>query len=186
MTPYPLSWPEILPRTNLRASSSFKTSLSQALQNVEGSLRLFGRDTRCPVTNVVQSSNVSIGVNKPSDPGVAVWFTWDGAQRVIAVDRYPTPAENLQAIHYILEARRTELRHGGLHIVRQTFKGFIALPAPKMRNWRDVLGFGPEAVTAEMVKNQYRKTAKDLHEKGASESDFVELNMARDTALESL
>lgn len=33
---------------------------------------------------------------------------------------------------------RTEMRHGGLHIVRQTFKGFVALPAPPGKKpWRE-------------------------------------------------
>jgi hypothetical protein len=60
-------------------------------------------------------------VTSPADPGVAVWFTWDGMQVCIAVDRYQKVASNLQAIHHIIEARRVELRHGTLALVRASF-----------------------------------------------------------------
>ena len=141
MTPvaYPLCWPESLPRNAVRVKSSFNTTLVRALDNVETSLHLFGKDSGRSVAGVVLSSNVTIGVPRPDDPGIAAWFEWDGAQRCIAVDRYRTPAENLQAVHHILEARRTEMRHGGLTIVRQTFKGFLALPAAGP-SWRQLDG----------------------------------------------
>jgi cold shock CspA family protein len=128
---YPLTWPDGLPRTERHQKSQFKTGLSAALKNVQESLRLFGVDTDKPVTDIILSSNVGgLDFGQPDDPGVAAWFTWDGQQRCVAVDRYPKAEDNLQAIHHVLEARRTEMRHGGLHIVRQTFKGFTALPAP--------------------------------------------------------
>jgi hypothetical protein len=151
---YPLVWPDGLPRTERKASSQFRTSLSSALNNVAKSLELFGQDSGKRVTDVVLSSNVAgLSMKAPDDSGVAAWFTWDGAQRCIAVDRYPKTEDNLQAIHHILEARRTEMRHGGLHIVRQTFKGFVALPAPAdAKPWRDVLGLRP------IVKRQKQPT----------------------------
>ena len=48
----------------------------------------------------------------------------------IPVDRYNSVEANLQAIHHIIEARRVELRHGTLALVRASFTGFKALPAP--------------------------------------------------------
>jgi hypothetical protein len=182
---YPLSWPEGLPRTERKASSQFRTSLSGALKNVRSSLEAFGRDSGKSVSEIVISSNVTLGQDRPSDPGVAVWFTWDGQQRCIAVDRYPKPEDNLQAIHHVLEARRTEMRHGGLHVVRQTFKGFTALPAPADRkSWREVLGFtdltapvgGPAAIDA-----RYRELASKLHpdKPGGDGEKMAELNRAR-------
>ena len=129
---------------------------------MKGSLELFAKD----------SGN--------ADTGVAAWFTWDGEQRCIAVDRYPKPEDNLQAIHHIIEARRTEMRHGGLHIVRQTFKGFTALPAPPgQRGWREVLGLkGP--VNAAQIDAAYRERAASAHpDKGGSTEAMAELNRAR-------
>jgi hypothetical protein len=185
---YPLQWPEGLPRTERRATSQFKTSLAGALDNVRKSIEAFGRDSGKPVTGIVLSSNVTLGVNSPADPGVAAWFVWDGDQRCIAVDRYPKVQDNLQAIHHIVEARRTEMRHGGLHIVRQTFKGFVALPAPASHDWRKVLDFAPgEPVTAAKIDARYRELAASRHpDAGGSAEKMAELNVARDLAKKAL
>ena len=127
---YPLHWPTELPRSKSRGRSPLKVSLSRAVADLQDSLRLFGADTGMPVRHVVISSNVTLGAARPSDPGVAVYFEWDGAQRCIAVDHFPKPEDNVRAIYYVLEARRQEMRYGGLHIVRAAFRGFSALPRP--------------------------------------------------------
>lgn len=185
---FPLHWPEALPRTERKASSAFKTGLSAALKNVKGSLELFGRDSNKPVTEIVLSSNVGgIDPGTIKDTGVAAWFTWDGEQRCIAVDRYPKVEDNLQAIHHIIEARRTEMRHGGLHIVRQTFKGFVALPAPPgQKSWREVLGLtGP--VTKADIDAAYRALAATAHpDTGGTTDAMAELNRARALAKASI
>lgn len=187
--PYPLAWPDGMARTSAtgRKRSTFKTTLAGAVKNVADSLRLFGADSGQPVTNVVATTNVGgidLGTKGGADPGVAVWFDWDGAQRCIAVDRYPTPAENLQAIHHILEARRTEVRHGGLVIARSAFRGFVALPAPpgKQSAWQ-VLGVQQNATAAE-IEAAYREKAKKAHpDAGGSNAAMVALNRARAEAL---
>lgn len=182
---YPLAWPEGLPRTERLVSSQFRTSLSGALKNVRESLRLFATDSGKQVSDIVLSSNVGgLDPGQPDDPGVAAWFTWDGQQRCIAVDRYPKVEDNLQAIHHIIEARRTEMRHGGLHIVRQTFKGFTALPAPPgRRSWREVLSLTAANVSAKDVDEAYRRKAAEAHpDKGGSHEKMAELNAARNEA----
>lgn len=182
--PYPLVWPEGLPRTERKAASQFRTSLSAAINNVRKSLAAFGNDTGKAVSEVAVTSNVGgIAFEGPKDTGVAIWFEWEGAQRCIAVDRYPKVEDNLQAIHHILEARRTEMRHGGLHIVRQTFKGFVALPAPEgAKGWREMLGLeGP--VTAADIDRAYREKAALAHpDKGGSTEAMTALNRARQDA----
>jgi hypothetical protein len=181
---YPLVWPDGLPRSDRPQSSQFKTGLSQALKNVQESLRLFGTDTGKPVADIILSSNVGgLDPGQPEDPGVAAWFMWEGQQRCVAVDRYKKVEENLQAIHHVLEARRTEMRHGGLHIVRQTFKGFTSLPAPPgKKGWRQVLNFPPNSpVTPTGIDERYRELAKRLHP-DTSDGDhgkMSELNAAR-------
>lgn len=183
---HPLQWPDGLPRTEKPAASQFKTSLAGALDNVKKSLEAFGRDSGKAVAGIVLSSNVTLGVSNPPDPGVAAWFVWDGEQRCIAVDRYPKVQDNLQAIHHIIEARRTEMRHGGLHIVRQTFKGFVALPAPpNSRGWRDVLGFSADAKVILLdIDRAFRARSLDVHpdRPGGSADAMAELNRARDEA----
>lgn len=188
--PFPLSWPDGLPRTERHVSSQFRTTLSGALKNVRESLRLFGVDSGKPVAEVVLSSNVGgLEVDRRlDDPGVAAWFDWDGSQRCIAVDRYPKAEDNLQAIHHILEARRTEMRHGGLHIVRQTFRGFTALPAPPGRKpWREVLGLPPGPLTKPDIVGAYRRAAEKAHpDKGGSHEAMSALNAARDEGLKAI
>lgn len=189
-TPYPLAWPEGMPRAKAREVGRFKTTLSNAMTNVETSLRLFGSDSGRPVRNVVISSNVTLGANKPADPGVAIWFEWDGLSLCFPVDRYQTVAANLQAIHHIIEARRVELRHGTLALVRATFQGFkAALPSPgAKRPWREVLGFAPNhSPSRDAIQRRYLEQAPHRHpDTGGSHEQMAELNAARDEALREI
>jgi len=153
---FPLQWPSMFPRARVREKGAFKSTLPAALENVRDSLRKFAGDSGKKLEGLVMSSNVTLGAQRPADPGVAVWFTWDGLSVCIAVDRYLTVEANLQAIHHIIEARRVELRHGTLALVRATFAGFLALPAPAGADWPDVLGV-PRTSRREEVKTAYSK-----------------------------
>src|SRR4028119_2360758 len=113
-TAYPLTWPSQFPRARSRENGAFKTPPETAIKNVQKSLELFAKDSGKKLEGLVISSNVTLGQSKPADPGVSVWFTWDGLQVCVPVDRYHTVASNLQAFHHIIEARRVELRHGTL------------------------------------------------------------------------
>ncbi len=187
-TAFPLTWPATMPRTKTPVKSQFRTSLNGALNNVRDSLFAFSRDSGKKIDGLVISSNVTLGEQKPADPGVAVWFTWDGLSVCIAVDRYPKVEDNLQAIHHVIEARRTELRHGGLHIVRATFTGFAALPSPGGKKpWRDVLQFNSGPVSREQVETAYRQAAKKAHpDAGGSTAAMAELNAAKAEVLKEI
>jgi hypothetical protein len=182
---YPLQWPDHIERSKGRETGKFKTSLAGAKKNVLDSLRRFAVDSGKKIENPVISSNVTLSTENPSDPGVAVWFVWDGIQVSIPVDRYSSVAANLQAIHHVIEARRTELRHGTLALVRATFKGFQALPSPgktSKRPWWVVFDL-PENCTKAEAQNAYREKAKTAHpDRGGSQSAMAELNIARDEA----
>jgi DnaJ domain len=186
-TAFPLSWPRQFPRARMpRDKGAFKTTLAGALGNVQDSLRRFAADSNKKLEGLVISSNVTLGVQRPEDPGVAVWFTWDGMQVCVAVDRYASVESNLQAIHHIIEARRVELRHGTLALVRATFTGFLALPAPERRDWWTVLGVGREA-TEQAIQTAYKKLAAQHHpDRGGDPAKMAELNAARDEALKEL
>jgi hypothetical protein len=186
-TAYPLTWPPGFPRTQRREPGKFKTSLEAALKNVESSLRLFGTDSRKPIAGLVISSNYTLGSRSPADPGVAVYFTWDGLQVCIPVDRYASLAANLQAIHHIVEARRVELRHGTLALVRATFQGFAALPAPDgHRHWSGVLAL-PRNASRDAIEAAYRDKSKRAHpDAGGSTAAMTELTAARDAALKEI
>lgn len=185
MEAYPLHWPQGYPRTERKSDSKFKTSLSAALKNVNNSLQLFGSDSGKRVTDVIVSSNVTLGMQNPKESGVSIWFKWDDSTLCIAIDRYAKVEDNLQAIHHIIEARRTELRHGGLHIVRQTFRGFKALPeSASKKEWHQVLGVDKTA-SEEQIKSSYKKKAKEVHPDvpGGSNALFQELQQAYEVAL---
>lgn len=182
---YPLHWPPGFPRQATREYGRFKSSFNSARDNVETSLRKFATDSRKVVSNLVLSSNQTIGGAAPRDPGVAVWFMWDNMQVCIPVDRYASVAANLQAIHHIIEARRVELRHGTLALVRATFTGFQALPAPKGKHWRDILALPTDMRgTPKEIEDAFRRLAVVRHpDKGGSAEAMAELNNARETAL---
>ncbi|MBA3597501.1 MAG: J domain-containing protein [Methylibium sp.] len=180
---YPLTWPPQFPRAKSRERGAFKTSLAGALKNVEDSLRRFAADSGKKLDGIVMSSNVTLGMSRPADSGVAVWFVWDGLQLCIPVDRYETVESNLQAIHHILEARRVELRHGTLALVRATFTGFLSLPAPAGMDWWEVLGVVRDACQGE-IRTAYRRLASEHHpDRGGSAERMAEVNEAYRRAL---
>lgn len=191
---FPLHWPDSIPRhSGKREAGQFRTGLNAALENARKSLIAFGRETGASIDpeTIIFSSNVGgLGSGAPKDPGIALWFQWDGAMRCIPIDRYSKPEANLQAIHHIIEADRTKLRHGSIAIVRAAYSGFIALPSPggRKRAWREVLGFPPSSkpVHAE-VDARYRALAKKHHpDAGGSAAAMAELNAARDEALKEI
>lgn len=184
---YPITWPREFPRTPRRMPGKFQTSLAASLKNVEDSLRKFSTDSGKKIESLVISSNVTLGQQRPADPAVAVWFHWDGLQVCIPVDRYDKVEHNLQAIHHIIEARRTELRHGGLSIVRATFTGFKALPAPgksSVEGWRTVMEFDPGSTPTRLVLDgRYKQLRSSRHpDKGGSAEAFNALQAAYEQA----
>jgi hypothetical protein len=181
---YPLHWPPGFPRTKYAEAGRFKVSHDAALANVVRSLNLFAKDSCKVISEAILSSNMSLLDRQPVDAGVAVWFRWDGLQLCIPSDRYLSAAANLQAVHHIIEARRIELRHGSLHLVRASFAGFRALPAPKGKHWREVLRLQDVAKPgADAIEKAYRALAADRHpDNGGSHDAMADLNAARDTA----
>src|SRR5687768_15615461 len=181
LTSYPLAWPKDFPRTKWPEPGRFRTSFAAALKNVEDSLKLFAHDSQRDLRGVVISSNRTLKDRYPEDAGAAIWFQWDGLQVSIPIDRYNTVEANLQAIHKILEAKRIELRHGTLEIVRAGFKGFL-LAAPTGRRWWEVLGVSEHA-SEEEKRDAYRRLASAHHpDKGGSAEAMAEINAAWERA----
>lgn len=175
---YPLHWPFGFPRTKNPGRSQFRTNAHDALGNVTRSLKAFAKESGRDIVNLIVSSNVTMMNEEPKDGAVAIYFRWDNMDVCIAVDRYLYPKENLQAIHHVIEAERTKLRHGGLNIVRSAFRGYAALPPPKgpdgqlARPWWDVLGL-PEGATLQQAEDAYRREVKEHHpDRGGDPAKF--------------
>src|SRR3546814_21100409 len=80
---------------------------------------------------------------------------------------------------------RTELRHGGLNIVRATFTGFQALPSPntaRNRSWKEVMEFTGSEPNRREDEKRYRELSKKHHpdQAGGPHEKMAELNRARE------
>lgn len=182
---YPLCWPEGFPRTTRRESSRFDTSLFKALENVQKALLAFGRDSGKKLGDIIISSNYSLTNTKPGEPGVAVYFTWDGERTCIPVDRYTLVEDNLQAIYHCIEAKRTMLRHGGINLVKAAFRGYAALPNPSAEDWREVLNYRGSSLAE--CKKEYLRAIKAAHpDNGGSDQEAARINAAWERAQEVL
>lgn len=190
---YPLHWPPGFPRITTPEASRFKTSISGSIKNVMTELQRFGNDSKKSVSNIVISANVSLMDQHPRDGAIACYFRWDNMDCCIAVDKYKWPEENLQAIALIIDAERTKLRHGGLNIVRASFRGFTALPPPKdgkyiaPKTWWEVLGFDKRSIALADAESAYRKLVKSHHpDKGGDPAQFNQIADAIRQAREEL
>jgi hypothetical protein len=151
--------------------------LKTALNNLRRELKLLcGEKT---AATLVLSSNVTLGREAPSDPGVVAYFTWGGEQAAIPCDRWASVAHNVQAIALTIEAMRAIDRHGAKHMVKAMFRGFTALPAPTVDEpWHEVLGVAPDAPQT-AIEAAYRLRARRAHpDQGGSDTAMARLNVA--------
>lgn len=183
---FPLRWPSNIPRAKKPESSWFSTTLFQALNNVGKSLRMLAKDSGKSVTDVNLSSNVTID-QSPEDGGVAVYFRWNDADFCIPVDRYKKPAENLQAIHHIIEADRTKIRHGGVAFVMAEKRGqTLMLEDGSNKHWTQILSL-PMNPDKNQIKQRWKELAKIHHpDKGGSVETWNQIQKAYELALKEV
>lgn len=114
VTAFPLQWPAHKPRTTAaeRKAGQALKSISASAVALRDALGLLGSVTGHPVTDIVISSNVTLDQARPADPGVAVYFDWYGAGRVIACDEHAKPEANLGRIYDRVEEVRAMARSG--------------------------------------------------------------------------
>jgi hypothetical protein len=194
-TKFPLTWPDGWRRTpadcrrNLPADVPFGASLSRLMRE----LRLMGvecRDGRNP--DVVISSDVPLRLDglprsdrgEPEDPGVAVYFEFDGRDLSFACDSYTMIRDNLRALALTIEALRGIERWGASDLMDRAFRGFAALPERATSPWRETLGFKPdERVTLEKIEQEYRRLVKTNHpDVGGNDETFRQIVEARTIA----
>jgi len=128
----------------------------------------------------------------PSDPGIAVWFTLGGLERVFACDAWLTPGENMRAIEHTIDAMRGVTRWGVASAEERIFSGFAALPPGSSGTvpagpppWRETLGGAwPEGVLENaamlaIAKARHRAAIQKAHpDAGSSHELAAALNAA--------
>lgn len=183
---YPLKWPDGWPRTPPVQRQPWprdgSLTVSGALRELQDELRRLG------ATNVVLSSNCTLGVDRPPDPGVVAYAMYEKQQIAIPCDRWQTVQGNLRAIAKTIEAMRGMERWGAKHMIRAMFQGFTAIRGPGPKPWREVLGIRPEAmVDADFVRARVRELAMQHHpDRGGNSDQMAEINAAADRALGEL
>lgn len=141
-------------------------------------------------SQLVLSSNYTLGSNNPKDPGVVAYFKWRDQtapysapliDMAIPCDRWAHIEDNVLAIAKTIDAMRGIERWGAKHMIKAIFTGFKALPASASRDWWAVLGVA-RAESIENCNTAYRRLATERHpDRGGSHEAFVELNAAWDS-----
>jgi hypothetical protein len=184
---YPLAWPAGWPRAKRKSQAAFKATFANARDDLMRELRLMG--ARYPIL----SSNVPLrrdglpyaGQREPEDPGVAVYFMWQGKQMTFACDRWDKVKDNVRAIGKTIEALRGVERWGASDMMERAFSAFEALPAPDgvvaLSCWQ-ILDLQPGASEME-VERAYRAKSKVAHpDAGGSRAEWDQLRAAYDQA----
>ena len=181
----PLHWPSGWQRTRSPKRSSFgvgnsKPSIARATDNLLRQLRIMG------ATAPVLSSNLRLkndgtpysNQREPDDRGIAVYFTYQGQQRVIACDSYDRCACNIFAIAKTVDAMRAIDRWGCSEILARAFTGFTALPQSASDShheaWWEVLGVDKTCSEA-TLKKAYRDLAKVYHPDIGGGNDYFQV-----------
>lgn len=179
---FPLYWPAGRGRTSFRESAQFRTSFGKARDAVLRQIELLaGRGLSvAPIlsTNLPLRRDGIPYANQPqpSDPGVAVYFTYKKSQVCFACDRWRKVEDNMQAIAKTIEALRGVTRWGTGDMMEAAFRGFAALP--NMSSWPDVLGV-PAHTPTDVVREAYRSRRSQAHpDKGGSAQEFDRIEKA--------
>jgi hypothetical protein len=197
---YPLEWPIGWKRTpaSSRVPAPFKTkeagSYARALNVEQATNRLETELERLKAQSPTLSTNVGLnlrgiprGDERPSDPGVAIYFSFRGKATVLACDHYTTVAGNIAAIAGHIEALRRIERYG-VGTIEQALAGYRSLPADTAANWRAVFGFSAgKTPTLDQLDTAYKAAARTHHpDRGGTDEGMAHVNRARDYALMEL
>ncbi len=181
---YPLQWPSGVPRNKKPKRSRFDTPPSQTIQNLHYQLRLLH------AKNPVISSNMRTyrrgGRDIPyanqtvEDPGVAIYFEYQGTQHCIPCDRWDVVYDNIHAVGKTIEAMRGIERWGTFEMMKATFQGFEQLPPGSDEEYgveKEEVQYFSDCDSLRELKERYRNLSTAFHpDKGGKNSDMAEIN----------
>lgn len=185
---FPLHWPIGYKRTKSKKYSPFKQTMDAAQFFLKIELKRLG------ASDVIVSTNIPVRkdgmmytdyMNRNiDDPGVALYFKYNGKDVSMCCDQYNRVWENIYALGKGIEALRGMERWGVSEFLDRAFTGFKALPEQSnAQQWYSVLGVPPNASPDE-IKDAYRKLAQIHHpDAGGSGDMFAKLNKAYQDAL---
>lgn len=163
---YPLHWPDGWPRTKAgwREQARFDTSFARARDGLAQELERLG------ARNAVLSTNVELRLDgqpyanraEPADPGVAVYFEYNGKSMTFACDRWDKVRDNIQAVRKTIDALRGIERWGASDMLERAFTGFAQLADQTNGEWWAVLGVDPGAGYSQ-VRNAYMAKRSQSH-----------------------
>lgn len=181
---FPLHWPQGYPVTEYRTESKFKCTFAEARDGIYYELDRLGSEAYFISCNINRnkSGQLIAGRLVYDNPGVAVYFKYNGEQKVIACDKWKYIHENLRAIEKSLEAIRGLDRWGCTNIISQAVSGMKELPmnaGNSSRSWWQVL----EALqnsSDELIENNYKRLRKQYHPDmpGGDNDKFVAVQKA--------
>ena len=184
---YPLHWPSGWPRTpaHSRKCGQFKMTPDKARKELLQEINLLGGNYPLISNNVEIRRDGAPYANasrlKINDPGVAVYFEYNGKSMTFACDRYDATYKNMRAIGKTIEAIRGIERWGASDMMERALSAFEALPPPD--GWRKVLGVNI-AASREDVKKKYLDLAKTHHpDRGGDKVQFQRINEAYAAAM---
>lgn len=164
---YPLQWPSGYPRT-ARTSNRFRFypgSLTAEVASLKDELRRMNAKGIVISTNIPTKGdgNPYASYSKPSDMGVAVYFTIDNKAMALCCDKWNSVEANLKALSMSVDAMRGLDRWGVSDIMNRAFVGFKALPERAASfPWWEVLGVS-RVCTKKDIDVGYKKKAKIHH-----------------------
>jgi hypothetical protein len=183
----PIRWPLGWKRSFIRKNSQFATrTIAQAYLSLTNELKRLKAENIIISTNQRYKKDGDLAIDQSglkADPGVAVYFSLNNNQRVLACDKWNSLAENIYAIAKHIDAIRGQARWG-VGTIDQGFAGYMpALPGPQKRDWTEVLNLSENA-NALQIENRYKELAKQRHpDAGGTSYAFSELQAAYKEAM---
>ncbi len=201
--PNPLVWPADWRRTPSieRSRAPYRASFVDTRNLIIDELKLMVTGRVSGYVPMVLSSDIPVkrdgtpyaDYDEPADPGAAVWWVDRNQEtRAIACDRWNTVAGNFRAIALSIQHLRGLERTGASQIFERSMQNFRVPKLPGgLANtrpwWCETLGLDHWPASHHEIQDAYRTLVKTTHpDRGGDQQRFVQINEAKDRALEAL